>query len=167
MKQKWHQTAILLPLIALKSSPTIPIERSRLKYGSAIALVIAMGLLWRSGLLPLPPFLTKYGGDALWALVVFLCFGFVFCRSSTWRIVVAALGFTWSVEFLQLYHADWIDAIRSTRLGRLVLGTTFNGPDLIAYVIGIALGAFAECLYLNRSQKAVQIDEKKVSEAKS
>jgi hypothetical protein len=142
-------------LFAPLSSSTIPVERSRLKYGLAIALVIAMGLLWRSGLLPLPPFLTKYGGDALWALVVFLCFGFAFPRSSTWRIVAAALCFTWSVEFLQLYHADWIDAIRSTRLGRLVLGTTFNAPDLIAYVIGIALAALAECLYLNRSQKAV------------
>lgn len=137
------------------SSPIIPVERSRLKYGFATALVIGTGLVWRSGLLPFPPFLTKYGGDSLWALVVFLWFGFVFRRSSTWRIALGALCFAWSVEFLQLYHAPWIDEIRSTRLGRLVLGTTFNAPDLIAYAIGIALGAFAEYLILTRSQKTV------------
>jgi hypothetical protein len=138
------------------SSSTIPVQRSRLIYGVAAALVIGTGLLWRSGLFPFPPFLTKYGGDSLWALVVFLCFGFVFRRSSTRRIVLGALCFTWSVEFLQLYHTHWIDVIRSTRLGQFVLGTSFNGPDLIAYVIGIALGALAECLYLNENRKGDQ-----------
>jgi hypothetical protein len=68
--------------------------------------------------------------------------------------VLGALCFTWSVEFLQLYHIHWIDVIRSTRLGQFILGTSFNGPDLIAYVIGIALGALAECLYLHETQKA-------------
>ena len=135
------------------SSSTIPVQRSRLIYALAGALVIGTGLLWRSGLLPLPSFLVKYGGDSLWALVVFLCFGFVFRRSSTVRIALGALCFAWSVEFLQLYHAPWIDGIRSTRLGRVVLGTTFNSPDLLAYVVGIALGALAEHVYLNENQK--------------
>lgn len=97
--------------------------------------------------------MTKYGGDSLWALVVFLCFGFVYPRSSTVRIGFIAVCFAWSVEFLQLYHADWIDGIRSTRLGQVVLGTTFNSPDLLAYVIGIALGTLAERVYLNENQR--------------
>ena len=130
---------------------TTPIQRSRPAYGAAAALVIAGGLLWRSGLLPLPSFLAKYGGDSLWALVLFLGLGFIFRRSSTVRIAVGALCFVWSVEFLQLYHAPWIDAIRSTRLGRLILGESFNSPDLMAYVIGIALGAVTECVYVKRA----------------
>jgi hypothetical protein len=105
-------------------------------------------------LLPSPSFLAKYGGDSLWALVVFLVFGFVFRRSSTVRIGLGAVCFAWFVEFLQLYHAPWIDVIRSTRLGRLVLGSSFNSPDLIAYVVGIALGAFTERLYLNEYPRA-------------
>jgi len=107
-------------------------------------LAIGFGLVWRSGLLPLPGAIAKYGGDSLWALVVFLCLGFVNPRNSTARNGIIAVCFAWSVEFLQLYHAGWIDEIRSTRLGRLVLGTTFNGLDLLAYVIGIALGYVAE-----------------------
>jgi hypothetical protein len=118
------------------------------------ALVIVAGLFWRSDLLPLSDFLAKYGGDSLWALVVFLCFGFAFRRSSTARIGLGALCFAWSVEFLQLYHAPWIDGIRSTRLGHLVLGASFNGPDLIAYVVGIALGVVAEFVCLNDRKKA-------------
>jgi len=135
---------------------TIPIQRNRLLYAFAAALVIGTGLLWRSGLFPLPNFITKYGGDALWAMVVFLCFGLCFPRCSTVQIALAAAGFAWAVEFMQLYHADWIDVVRSTRFGRLVLGTTFNSPDLVAYIIGIALGALAERVYVNEKQRANQ-----------
>src|SRR5688572_12269197 len=118
-----------------------PVQRKRLAYASAAALVIGAGLLWRSGLVSLPAFLFKYGGDALWALVVFLGLGFVFPRSSILRISLAAIVFAWSIEFLQLYQANWIETLRATLFGRLVLGATFNSPDLVAYVVGVAVGA--------------------------
>ena len=133
------------------SASPIPVQRSRPIYALAAALVIGTGLLWRSGLFPFPDFIAKYRGDSLWALVVFLCFGIAFHRSSAVRIALVAVCFAWSIEFLQLYHVPWIDGIRSTRLGHLVLGTMFNGPDLLAYVVGIALGALAEWLYLNET----------------
>src|SRR5262249_16619637 len=56
------------------------------------------GLLWLSGFLPLPAFLPKYGGDSLWALVVFLGCGFACRRGSTVRIAVAALCLAWSIR---------------------------------------------------------------------
>lgn len=135
---------------------TVPIHRSRLLYALAIALVIATGLLWRSGHLPFASFIIKYGGDALWALAVFFGCGVMFPRSSTTRLALVALAFAWSVEFLQLYHAGWLEGLRATRLGKLVLGATFNVPDLFAYVTGIAFGALAEWVYLNKKQRAKQ-----------
>ncbi len=138
----------------LMTPATIPVPRNRPIYALAAALVIGAGLLWRSGRFPLPGFVAKYGGDALWALVVFLCLGIALPRRSTVGTALVAVGFAWSVEFLQLYHAPWIDGIRSTRLGRLVLGSTFNVPDLLAYAGGIALGAVAERVFLNKNQKA-------------
>ena len=130
----------------MKQPRTPSIQRNRFRYALAATVVVAMGLLWRSALLPLPAFISKYGGDALWALLVFLCLGWVFPRKSTLWTGAISLGFAWSIEFLQLYHGTWIDGIRSTQLGRMVLGTTFNGPDLLAYAVGIGFGVLTERL---------------------
>lgn len=121
-----------------------PFKRSRIRYASAAVIVMVTGILWRSVLFPLPSVTGKYGGDALWALLVFIGFGGLFNTASTLRVAVASLGFAWLTEFSQLYHAPWTNSIRDTLIGRLVLGSTFNPPDLLAYVGGIALGAWAE-----------------------
>ena len=76
--------------------------------------------------------------------MVFAGFGFLLPRASTLVVALLALTFSWSVEFSQLYHAPWIDAIRATIPGKLVLGNTFNWLDLPAYAVGIALGALVE-----------------------
>ena len=121
-----------------------PSSRNRVLYAALAVAVVAAGLLWRSGLIPLPHWLSNYGGDALWALMVFVGCGFLLPRASTGMIALMALAFSWGVELSQLYHAPWIDTIRATLPGRLVLGNTFNWPDLAAYAVGIALGALAE-----------------------
>ena len=122
-------------------------SRNRVLYAVLAVAVIAGGLLWRSGLIPMPGWLSNNGGDALWALMVFVGFGFLFPKASTLAVALLALSFSWGVELSQLYHAQWIDSIRATVPGRLVLGTTFNWPDLLAYALGIALGGWAEwCL---------------------
>ena len=113
-------------------------------YALLALAVVAAGLLWRSGLIPLPSSLSKYGGDALWALMVFVGFGFLLPHASKLVVALLALAFSSGVEFSQLYHTPWIDAVRATLPGRLVLGNTFNWPDLPAYVLGIGLGAWAE-----------------------
>ncbi|MDI1310980.1 DUF2809 domain-containing protein [Prosthecobacter sp.] len=123
---------------------TETMQRNRLLQTGALVLILGAGLLWRSRYLPLSPFFSKYGGDALWALAVFLGAGLFFRHAPTWRISLIALGFAWGIEFSQLYHAPWIDQLRSSLPGRLVLGSTFNAPDLLAYVIGIVFGAASE-----------------------
>ncbi|WP_345709084.1 DUF2809 domain-containing protein [Kitasatospora paranensis] len=49
-----------------------------------------------------------------------------------------ALAVSWAVELLQLTGVPAALSARST-LARLVLGTTFNLPDLALYVVGAAL----------------------------
>lgn len=126
--------------------------RSRVAHAVAALLVVGIGLVWRSGLVPLPSVAVKYGGVALWALMVFLGVGAAVPRAATARVAAMAVGIAWCVEFLQLYHAPWIDAVRSTRLGRLVLGATFNTPDLLAYCAGVAGGAVADHACRRRSR---------------
>lgn len=118
--------------------------RSRLLYLVLAVVVIGAGLLWRSPWLNLPPFPAKYGGSALWSLMVFLFCGFVTPRAGTWTVALAALVISYGVEFGQLYHAPWIDNLRAYPLGALILGSTFAWPDLIAYTAGILIGASLE-----------------------
>ena len=53
-------------------------------------------------------------------------------------IVVVSLGLCYAIEFSQLYKAPWIDNLRHTLFGRLVLGDTFLWTDLLCYTGGIA-----------------------------
>jgi len=142
-------------IVDLRLSPVSEIKpRSRLLYAALGAGVIGLGLLWRSPFLGFSHFITKYGGSALWALLVFLCCGLVKARASTWRLVFAATVISFCVEFSQLYHAPWIDQIRAHRLGGLILGSTFSSYDLIAYLVGIGAGAILEVILRKRDALA-------------
>lgn len=61
---------------------------------------------------------------------------------------IISLSFCFVIEFSQLYHAEWIDQIRDTSLGGLVLGYSFLWSDIEAYTIGIAACAAIELLVL-------------------
>ena len=87
-----------------------------------------------------PAFVAASAGDTLWALVAFLGIGLLLPRASTWAIALLALSFSVLVEISQLYHAPWIDSIRRTTLGGLVLGFDFVWSDLACYAAGIGIG---------------------------
>ena len=55
-----------------------------------------------------------------------------------------SLALAFLVEISQLYHAPWIDSIRQTTLGGLVLGFGFLWTDLVCYSVGIAIGSLTE-----------------------
>ena len=136
-------------------------NRLRCYYVLAMAAVIAAGLWCRSAANPVSPFLHKYGGDALWALLMFLGFRCVLIRASILRVSLVSLAFCFAVEFSQLYHAPWIDSVRNTRLGALTIGSTFNAPDLIAYAAAIALGVVIETVRQRRSQSRGSVTKSK------
>ena len=127
--------------------------RSRPIYVAAILVVIALGLLSRRFPQFLPDALGKTPGDALWALMVFLGFGCVFRRAPTSVVALAALTFSFAIEVSQLYHAAWIDAVRATLPGHLVLGSGFAWGDFVAYAVGILFGVLAELAMAHRLRK--------------
>lgn len=130
------------------------IRRSRLVCATCAGVVIALGLLSRTNATPFPSVLGKYPGDALWASMVFALFAAVSPRNSTGRIALAALAFCCLVEFSQLCHARWIDAVRERPLGGLVLGSQFNALDFVAYAAGVAVAAMADALLRRQSVRA-------------
>lgn len=63
---------------------------------------------------------------------------------STWRVAVLAMIFSMMIEVSQMYHAPWIDSIRGTILGALVLGHGFLWSDLACYLAGVEIGMLIE-----------------------
>ncbi len=109
-----------------------------------IALASVLGIGSRHFARSLPGFVAAYAGDTLWALAAFLGIGLILPRFSTWRVAMLALLFSLLIEVGQLYHAPWIDSIRRTTLGGLVLGFDFVPSDLACYAVGVGVGVFVE-----------------------
>ena len=63
-------------------------------------------------------------------------------RKAITRIAVGVFTLTCLLEFLQLWQPPWLQTIRSTLLGKALLGNTFSWWDLPAYAIGCLLGWF-------------------------
>jgi hypothetical protein len=103
--------------------------------------VAALGLGSRRYGTYLPAFVAQYAGDTLWALMVFLGLGVAVPKSPTLYRAILALVVSYVVECSQLYHAPWIDSLRHTTLGGLVLGFGFLWSDFACYAVGIVAGA--------------------------
>lgn len=111
-----------------------------------IGLACALGIGSRRFGDRLPAFVAAYAGDALWALAAFLGIGLAWRRASTWAVAMAALGVSFGVEVSQLYRAPWIDAVRGTTVGALLLGHGFLWSDLVCYVVGVMAGVGIEVM---------------------
>jgi hypothetical protein len=120
------------------------VARSRWRYAAAVVVTIAVGLASRAYRADLPWWLAKTAGDALYATMVVFGFGVLAPRMTTARTALAAIVFCFAIELSQLYRAPWIDAVRETTPGRLVLGQGFHAFDLVCCLIGVALGAGLE-----------------------
>lgn len=113
--------------------------QNRIVFAILFFLTIGLGLLTRMKPEWFFDFFAEYGGDALWALMVFWGFAFVFPKNAR-KSFLLALSFSFLIEFSQLYQADWINAVRATTFGALVLGHGFLWTDLICYTVGVSIG---------------------------
>lgn len=118
-----------------------------------------LGLLSRK-ISGLPKIIELYSGDILWALMVFLLFAFLFNKKSTIFIISWAIILSYSIEISQLYHAPWIDAIRNTVLGGLILGFGFLWSDLVCYTIGVIIGIIIDIMINKINIKVMSNEER-------
>jgi hypothetical protein len=119
-----------------------------------IAVVVLLGLGSRRFGDRLPGFVAAYAGDTLWALAAFLGIGLLLPRASTGLVALLALTVSLLVEISQLYKAPWIDSIRRTTPGGLVLGFDFVWSDLACYTVGVGLGILIELAASHRRRPA-------------
>jgi len=115
--------------------------KSRLTFFILIIIIIILGLLSRHF-----PGIPLFIGDILWALMVYFIVRFIFIKQTIKWVTVASLLFCYGIEFSQLYKAPWIDNLRHTLFGRLVLGDTFLWGDMLCYTVGVGIGILIELL---------------------
>ncbi|MDR6941929.1 ribosomal maturation YjgA family protein [Mucilaginibacter pocheonensis] len=113
--------------------------RSKITYFVLIIITIIAGLLSRHfAIIPL------FIGDILWALMVYFIIRFIFIRKPVKLLVTGSLLFCYAIEFSQLYKAPWINDLRQTLFGRLVLGAGFLWSDLLCYTLGVGIGIWID-----------------------
>ena len=125
-------------------------NRNRAYYAVAVVITIAAGLASRHFPQFLPACMGKYPGDTLWAMMVFLGLGILFRKASSLRLGLVALAFSFTIETLKLYQPPWLESIRQTLPGQLVLGRGFFWQDFVAYTIGVLMGLVVEWLFAVR-----------------
>src|SRR5436190_16426538 len=111
--------------------------RPRAYLAGAVFATVAAGLASRKFAWLLPAALGKYPGDVLWAQVVYWSVAFIAPSAPIFRVAACALGIAYLDELTQLYQAPWINQVRATTLGHLVLGSTFSWLDLLSHSVGV------------------------------
>lgn len=119
-------------------------RRHRLLQLALIVVVSILGIGSRRYGDHLPGFVADYAGDTLWAVAAFLAIGLAMPRTSTWVVAGLSLFVSAAVELSQLYHAPWIDSIRGTTVGGLLLGYGFLWSDLACYAAGVGSASLIE-----------------------
>ncbi|MFG2428923.1 DUF2809 domain-containing protein [Streptomyces sp. NPDC048590] len=80
---------------------------------------------------------AKYAGDALYTVLIHTLVVVLAPRVRPGTAAGLALAVSWAVELAQLTGVPE-ELARSSTVARLVLGSTFNAPDLLWYVVGAA-----------------------------
>ncbi len=127
--------------------------KKRIIYLIITMIVMVMGLLSRKFMFIFPNGIAPYIGDTLWAMMIYFGFRFLLPKLKSIKSFYIAIIFSFLIEISQLYQADWINAIRQTTLGGLVLGYGFLWEDLISYSIGVIIGLTIDKLSRPYNQK--------------
>lgn len=87
--------------------------------------------------------IRPYIGDLL-VVILLYCFVKSFADTPVFATAISVLLFSYMVEILQYFKIINILGLQDCAIARIVMGTSFEWIDLIAYTAGIALVFLAE-----------------------
>ncbi|MDN4074997.1 DUF2809 domain-containing protein [Fictibacillus terranigra] len=130
----------------------IPLKTRKLRIAYSIAIIITIfsGLASRKWSHLLPLLAAQNAGDVLWAMMVYFGFRFLLIQKGLPTAICLSLLFSFGIEFSQLFQADWINHIRNTLFGALILGKGFLIADLFRYAAGILIAAVLDIMTLSK-----------------
>jgi hypothetical protein len=94
--------------------------------------------------------IRPYIGD-LFVVILLYCFVKSVANTPVFPTAVSVLLFSYQVEILQYFKIINVLGLQHSRLARLIIGTSFEWIDLIAYTAGIAIVLFSEKLFSSKS----------------
>jgi hypothetical protein len=127
-----------------------PPPRSLLASFALLIATVRAGLAIRFAPLGLPPFLVKYGGSALYAMMLYWVISTILPSRRFLNAALLAGALATAIEFFKLVHTPALDTFRLTLPGVLLLGRFFSVWDIAAYWLAIAAGALADRHLLQR-----------------
>ncbi|TKH44324.1 DUF2809 domain-containing protein [Paenibacillus terrae] len=133
--------------------------KARAMYLAAVLIAILLGLGSRTFSSGLPEFVANHFGDALWACMVYFGLRMLWVDRRVSVALWGSLLFCFAIEFSQMYQAPWINSIRATTLGGLVLGKGFLTADLVRYTAGIAISWALDQGYRRLAGITTRIDD--------
>lgn len=126
--------------MTLPSTPSDSFFKYRSLLLINIILIIPLGYAVRFSPGPAPEWLNDFLGSLAYQLFWILFVLFLYPRASLIWTAVGVCLFSCGLEFLQLWQPPWLQSLRATLPGRLVLGNTFTLSDFPPYFIGSFLG---------------------------
>jgi len=129
--------------------------RPKLIYFCVVIFTIGCGLIARAQQDWFPGWVNLWLGDALYAFMMYYIVA-IFLTDKSFKLrLITALVICYCIELSQLLQADWINTIRHTMPGRLILGQGFLWSDLFAYTAGVAAAFYLDNLWLSPNKATV------------
>jgi Protein of unknown function (DUF2809) len=119
------------------SRPVLLIYRLALLCSMIIIVLLGYWVRFRG---VFPEWLNDALGSLAYEIFWILLVVWLLPRAALWQVALGVCLATCAIEFLQLYQPDWLQALRRTLPGRLVLGNQFSWADFPAYVVGSLAG---------------------------
>ncbi|MFH6950349.1 DUF2809 domain-containing protein [Flavobacterium sp. FlaQc-51] len=109
-------------------------KKSRIYYFFLFLFIVFLGIFSRK--FDTIPLCT---GDFLYAVMMYVLIRIILIDKKAFQIIITSLLICYTIEFSQIYQANWINELRNTLLGRYTLGQGFLWADILAYTFGIAI----------------------------
>jgi hypothetical protein len=116
-----------------------PVPRCRTRLAAQLIALVALGLASRRPFLP--EFCILYVGDVLWGALFLTLAAWLAPWAPTLRLWVCATATVELIELSQLYQAPWVQEVRATTLGGLLLGHSFLWSDVLCVALGTTAAA--------------------------
>lgn len=119
-------------------------NKLRIRYGIIIFITIILGLASRYFSSLLASWVNVYLGDILYGLMFYYIFSFIFINSDRKKLLLITIIYLSFIEVSQLYRNEFLDNLRNTLIGHLVLGKGFLLSDIFSYILGSLIGYFTD-----------------------